>query len=139
MSGRRDRIDRATQRAGDEMDRAKAQLADATRQVEANESERRRMLERSGRLAEDDMSSQLRTHLAGAGARRLSLLLEEQAKLSAEEADSRAGVEAAHVRLRALERLVARVDAADVKNRRRVAANELQDLVASRAARKDDR
>ncbi|MEL7157543.1 MAG: hypothetical protein AAFN30_13190 [Actinomycetota bacterium] len=139
MSGRRDRIDRATQRAGDEMDRAKAQLADASRQVEANESERRQMLERSGRLAEDEMPSQLRTHLAGAGARRLSLLVNEKARLTAEEADSRAEVEAAHVRLRALERLVARVDEADAKDRRRAAANELQDLVVTRAVQEDGR
>ncbi|MEM9131538.1 MAG: hypothetical protein AAGA93_24220 [Actinomycetota bacterium] len=139
MSPRRDRIDRATQRAGDDMDRAKAQLAEASRQVEANDSERRQMLEASGRLGSDEMSSQLRTHLAGAGARRLGQLLEEKGRLTANEAESRAEMEAAHVRLRALERLVARVDAADADERRRVAANDLQDLVATRAVRDDGR
>lgn len=121
------------------MDRAKAQLAEAARQVEANDTERRQMLEASDRLPADDMSSQLRSHLAGAGARRLGQLVEEKGQLTANEAESRAEMEAAHVRLRALERLVARVDAADAEQRRREAANELQDLVVTRAAWDDER
>ena len=135
MSARRDRIDRAAQRAEEQADRARAHLARAVGDVAANERERESLLERSGQLADADLPSSLRSHLAGAGARRLTQLVEDKADLQAAEAVSRAESEAANARLKALERLVRRADAADELRRRRSAASELQDMVVSRVTR----
>ncbi|MEM8923631.1 MAG: hypothetical protein AAGD35_09000 [Actinomycetota bacterium] len=137
MSEKRQRLDRAAQHADDTAQRARAELARASREVDANAEARQDLIDRSTALAGDDMSSQLRSHLAGAGARRLTQLVEEKAALQETEARTRVEAEAANARLKALERLVKRVDDADALRRRRAADAELQDLVASRATREE--
>lgn len=135
MSARRTRLSRMARIAAGAEERARAKWLDASLSVRVADREREAVLERAGRLADADLPAGLRGHLAQTGARHLIALTDERVELDAAAAEVREQFDSALTRSRALERLVARLDAEEKRRRQRLMAVELADLVASRAVR----
>ena len=135
MTTRTIRAEHARRRAAEAEQLARVEWAQAVGQVHEDDRQRVALLERSAELAGEDLIIGLRAHLVSAGARQLLALAEDKAEHMAEVDISRQRLDAAVVRLRSLERLVERLEAADELRRRQQAEAEWRDLVAARAAR----
>lgn len=136
MNSRRDRLARAAHQAEAAEQQAQAKLARARLRLRATDDEREAMLDRAGLLAEQDLPSGLRGHLASVGANHLVALTNEKARLALEAGALQADVDEARVRVRSLERVVSRLDEAEAQQRRRLDQANLQDLVAARTNRR---
>ncbi len=133
---RRDRAARAVRAAQQVEDGVKVAAFRSRRQAElaaeAIEAEAARSREL---LGHPDVSPALRSMLVAAGLRHLEVLGAQQAELArVAEADHTRWL-AARRRVRSLEKLVERLDAAEAARRKLADAAEWQDLVTSRASR----
>lgn len=135
MSARRTRLARVARIAADAEERARARWVDASLKVRVADREREAVLERAGRLADADLPAALRGHLAQTGARHLTALTDERSELDTVAAEVREQFDAALMRSRALERLIARLEVEEKQRRQRTMAAELADLVASQSVR----
>ncbi len=135
---RRDRVARLGELATEQQEQARAELHQADERVAKADRRRADALQGAADLADEQLSLRLRAHLAVSGARHLVDLAGERADLAVEADRARSELSEAATRVRSLERLVERLDAAaDERDRQRQAA-ELQDLVAIRAARQTE-
>ena len=121
--------------AAEAEERARARWLEADHRVRAAGREKEAVLERAGRLADEDLPAGLRGHLAQAGARHLTTITDERIELDRHAASRRGELDAAMTRLRSLERIVSRLDEAAEQQRRRIEEVDWRDLVAARTVR----
>ncbi len=135
MSGSRNRLGRVADLANEAEERTRTRWVEATQAVRAADSHRHDVLARASDLAEQTMSMRLRALLVSTGARHLLALSDDKVDLLAEAEAARADLEAAMIRTRSLERVVARHEAAERLDQQRIEAADWHDLVAARSAR----
>ncbi|MCP3989778.1 MAG: hypothetical protein GY724_11935 [Actinomycetia bacterium] len=135
MSGPRSRLTRVADLATEAEERTRTRWIEATQAVRAADHNRQGVLVRATELAEQTMPMKLRALLVSTGARHLHTLSDDKTDLLVEAEAARADLEAAMIRTRSLERVVARHEAAERTSQQRIDAADWHDLVAARSAR----